>query len=213
MKVLVGCETSGMVRDAFIALGHEAMSCDILPSDVPGPHYMGDVLDLLDQPWDLAIFHPPCTFLTSAGLHWNGRREGRAAETEKALEFVRKLLGANIPKIALENPIGRISTAIRKPDQIFQPYQFGADASKATCLWLKGLAPLVPTKYIKPRITADGQQRWANQTDSGQNKLGPSEDRWKLRSETYPGVAAAMALQWGTNFVPPTVDLNFLFSK
>jgi len=193
MRLLVACEYSGVVRDAFIARGHDAMSCDLLPTDVVGPHYQGDVRDVLGDGWDMMIAHPPCTYLASSGLHWNKRIPGREALTEEALEFVRLLLDAPIPRIALENPVGRISTAIRKPDQIVQPWWFGDDASKRTCLWLKNLPALKETS----RLPGDDKTRRANQTPSGQNKLGPSEDRWKLRSVTYPGIAAAMAEQWG----------------
>jgi len=194
VKVLVACEFSGTVRDAFISMGHEAMSCDLLPSEAPGPHHCGDVIDLLDQGWDLMIAHPPCTYLAVSGLHWNKRRPERAKLTEDALDFVRLLLDAPIPRIALENPIGCISSRIRKPDQIIQPWQFGHDASKATCLWLKGL-PLLRHTEVLP---GGREARRANQTASGQNKLPPSADRWKLRSLTYPGIAKAMAEQWGT---------------
>lgn len=193
--VLVACEYSGTVRDAFIRAGHEAMSCDLLPTDVPGPHYQGDVRDVLGDKWDLMVAHPPCTYLCSSGLHWNKRIPGREAQTETALAFVRLLLDAPIPRIALENPVGRIGTAIRKADQAIHPFEFGHDASKRTCLWLKNLPPLKPTLYIPPRMV-NGKPRWANQTDSGQNRLGPSEDRWKIRSETYVGIAEAMAAQW-----------------
>lgn len=193
MRVLVACEYSGVVRDAFARRGHEALSCDFLPTDEPGPHYEGDVLDILDQDWDLMIAHPPCTYLASSGLHWNKRIPGRQKLTEEALDFVRLLLNAPIPSIALENPIGRISTAIRKPDQIIHPWQFGEDASKATCLWLKNLPPLRPTDVLPGGRKA----RRANQTASGQNKLPPSKDRWKIRSKTYQGIADAMADQWG----------------
>ena len=197
MKVLVACEYSGRVRDAFIAKGHDAISCDLLPTDVPGPHYQGDVLELIRrESFDLMVAHPPCTDLCSSGLHWNNRVPGRAEKTEEALEFVRALLFCGIPKIALENPQGCIGTRIRKSDQVIQPWQFGHDASKSTHLWLKGLTPLRPTSIIEPRLV-DGKKRWANQTDSGQNRLGPSEDRWKIRSETYAGIAEAMASQWG----------------
>ena len=196
MKILVACEYSGTVRDAFIARGHEAISCDLLPTDVAGPHYEGDVFDIINDGWDLMIAHPPCTYLCSSGLHWNKRTPGRQELTDEALEFVQKLLDAPIGKIALENPIGCISSKIRKPSQIIQPWQFGHDASKATCLWLQNLPLLTPTQLIEPRIV-DGKKRWANQTDSGQNKLPPSEDRWKIRSETYRGIAEAMASQWG----------------
>ena len=195
MKVLVACEFSGIVRDAFTKLGHYALSCDLEDTETTGEHYKGDVLDVLDSGWDLMIAHPPCTYLCSSGLHWNKRRLGRAEETEKALEFVRRLLDAPIPRIALENPVGCISTRIRPYDQAIQPYQFGHDASKKTCLWLKNLPPLRPTKMVEPRMV-NGKPRWANQTDSGQNKLPPSADRWAIRSETYQGIAQAMAEQW-----------------
>lgn len=199
MKVLVACEYSGRVRNAFLRWGHDAHSCDFLATEggYPDRHYQGDVTDILGKGWDLLIAHPPCTYLCSSGLHWNKRRPGRAEETEKALAFVRLLLDAPIPRIALENPIGCISTRIRPPEQTIQPWQFGHDASKATCLWLKNLPPLQPTRVIEPRII-DGKRRWGNQTDSGQNRLGPSDDRWKIRSETYQGIADAMAEQWGS---------------
>ncbi len=196
MRVLVACEYSGTVRDAFIAKGHDAMSCDLLPTDVSGPHYQGDVFDIINDGWDLMVAHPPCTYLCSSGLHWNKRVPGRSELTEEALEFVRRLMDAPIKRIAIENPIGCIGTRIRKADQTIQPWQFGHDASKATCLWLNGLMPLRPTEIIEPRIVA-GKKRWGNQTDSGQNRLPPSEDRWKIRSETYTGIAHAMAEQWG----------------
>lgn len=196
MRVLVACEYSGAVRDAFRKIGHDAMSCDLLPTEVPGPHYQGSVLDILEDDWDLMIAFPPCTYLCSSGLHWNKRRPGRAAKTEQALDFVRQLIDAPIPRIALENPVGCISTRIRKYDQIIHPHQFGHDASKRTCLWLKGLPLLTGTKDIEPRMV-NGRPRWANQTDSGQNRLGPSDDRWKLRAKTYQGIANAMANQWG----------------
>ena len=198
MRVLVACEYSGRVRDAFIALGHEALSCDFLPTDSPGPHYQGNVLDVIDAGWDLMVAHPPCTYLCSSGLHWNGRTPGRQALTDEALDFVRLLLNADVPRIALENPIGCISSKVRKPAQIIQPWQYGHDASKATCLWLKGLPLLTPTEIVAPRVI-NGKGRYGNQTDSGQNKLAPSADRWKLRSETYQGIATAMATQWSAN--------------
>lgn len=195
MRVLVGCEFSGTVRDAFAKRGHDAWSCDLLPTEKPGNHFQRDVLEVIGMGWDLAIFHPPCTYLTSSGLHWNKRVPGREQKTQESLAFVRALLNAPIPRIALENPIGRIGTAIRPADQTIQPYEFGHDASKATCLWLKGLSKLKPTLIVPPRLVG-GKKRWANQTDSGQNKLGPSDDRWKLRSYTYEGIAEAMADQW-----------------
>lgn len=250
-RVLVACEYSGRVRDAFAARGWEAWSCDLLPTDAPGLHHAGDVTPLLDgwapvqfaaecdpdgdgwcqvtdrdpsdcsrlgptqddveyleidgvlfgrpvaaPQWDLLVAHPPCTYICSSGLHWNKRRPERAQQTEDALAFVRLLLGAPVARIALENPIGCISTRIRPSSQTVQPWMFGHDASKSTCLWLTGLPPLAPTNRIEPRVI-DGKPRWANQTDSGQNRLAPSEDRWKIRSETYEGIAQAMADQWG----------------
>lgn len=201
MRILVGCECSGKVRDAFIALGHDAVSCDLLPSDRPGPHIQGDLLEVLDRGWDMGIFFPPCTYLCGSGMHWTTRGLRDPRLTEDALEFVRRILAAPIPRKAVENPVGAISSRIRKPNQIIQPWQFGDDASKKTCLWLENLPPLTPTKIIPGRLVTlpSGKvvERWANQTDSGQNRLGPSEDRWKERSETYTGVAQAMAAQWG----------------
>lgn len=173
------------------------MSCDLLPTDVEGPHYQGDVIDIMNEGWDLMIAHPPCTYLSVSGMHWTKRGLRDPQLTEDALDFVQELLNAPIEKIALENPVSVISSRIRKPDQIINPWQFGHDASKKTCLWLKNLPPLVPTEIIEPRIV-DGKKRWGNQTDSGQNRLPPSEDRWKIRSETYRGIAEAMAEQWGT---------------
>jgi hypothetical protein len=196
MKILIACEYSGTVRDAFLKLGHNAMSCDFLPTDALGPHYQGNMFDIINQGWDLMIAFPPCTYLCSSGLHWNKRTPGRQEKTDEAVEFVRSILNANVGKIAVENPIGCISSQIRKPDQIIQPWEYGENASKSTCLWLKNLPPLFPTKIIHPRIV-NGKPRYDNQTDSGQNKLGPSDDRWKIRSKTYQGIADAMAQQWG----------------
>lgn len=193
-RVLVACEFSGVVRDAFIRQGHDAVSCDLLDTEVEGPHIKGDVLEVLDDGWDMMIAHPPCTYLCSSGLHWNKRRPERQQKTEEALEFVEALLSAPIPLIALENPIGCISTRIRPYDQKIQPWQFGHDASKGTCLWLDNLDPLLPTNVL----TLPECGHWANQTPSGQNKLGPSANRWALRSITYAGIAEAMANQWGS---------------
>lgn len=181
MKVLVGCEFSGTVRDAFIAGGHDAMSCDLLPTDKPGPHYQGDVRDVLDGGWDLAIFHPPCTHLAVSGARWF---KDKKTEQEEALEFVRLLLNAQIPRIALENPVSIISSRIRKPDQVIQPWQFGHGETKATCLWLKNLPKLVPTNIVEGRAAVV-------------HRMPPSPDRWKMRSKTYEGIAQAMATQWG----------------
>jgi len=190
VRVLVACEFSGRVRDAFIQRGHDAISCDLLPSDQPGPHYQGDVRDILSDGWDLMIAHPPCTHLAVSGARCfeSKKADGRQKE---GVDFFMCLANANIPKIAIENPVGIMSTVWRKPDQIIQPYMFGEDASKKTCLWLKRLPPLMPTHILVKR-------RYANQTPSGRNNLPPSADRWKLRSITYQGIADAMAEQWGT---------------
>lgn len=183
MRVLVACEYSGAVRDAFIALGHEAMSCDLLPTDNPGPHYQGDVRDVMDYPWDLMIAHPPCTHLSVSGArHFEAKRmDGRQ---QSAVSFFMTLIKADIPRIAVENPVCIMSSLYRKPDQIIQPWQFGHGETKATCLWLKGLPPLHPTDIVAGR--ADRIHR-----------LPPTDDRWKIRSATYPGIASAMAEQWG----------------
>jgi hypothetical protein len=181
MKVLVACEYSGRVRDAFLARGHEAMSCDLLPTEVAGPHYQGDVRDVLGNGWDLMVCHPPCTHLAVSGARWFHLKQEEQAE---ALEFVRMLLSAPIQRIALENPVSIISSRIRKPDQVIQPWQFGHGEVKATCLWLKNLPKLVPTNVVEgrePRV----------------HKMAPGPDRWKERSRTFEGVAEAMAAQWG----------------
>jgi hypothetical protein len=183
MKVLIACEYSGTVRDAFIARGHDAMSCDLLPTDVPGPHYQGDVTQILDDGWDLMIAHPPCTHLAVSGARHFAVKKASGVQ-EEALDFVRLLLNANIPKIALENPISIISSRIRKPDQIIQPWQYGHGETKATCLWLKGLPKLTSTNIVEGRSDRI-------------HKMPPSSDRWKLRSTTYLGIADAMATQWG----------------
>lgn len=196
MRVLIGCEFSGTVRDEFRKLGYNAWSCDLLPTESPGPHFQEDLLGLLarDPHWDLLIAFPPCTYLCSSGMHWTTRGLRDPQLTEDALAFVRSILAAPVPRVALENPIGCISTRIRKPDQKLHPFQFGHPESKTTCLWLKNLPPLVPTCVLP--LPPSG--RWNNQTKSGQNKLGPSADRWKLRSKTYPGIAKATAEQWGS---------------
>ena len=193
MRILVACEYSGVVRDAFIRGGHTAMSCDLLPTDAPGPHYQGDIFDVITDGWDMMVAHPPCTYLSVSGMHWTTRGLRDPKLTENALAFVQLLLDAPIKKIALENPVSIISTRIRKPEQIIHPWWFGHDASKKTCLWLKNLPPLEPTD----KLPGDNKTRRANQTPSGQNKLGPSADRWKLRSATYQGIADAMVMQWG----------------
>lgn len=181
MRVLIACEFSGIVRDAFIAKGHDAMSCDLLPTDKPGPHYQGDVFDVINDGWDLMIAHPPCTHLAVSGARWF---KDKVTEQAEALDFVRKLMNADIGRICIENPVSIISSRIRKPDQTIQPWQFGHGETKRTCLWLKGLPKLVPTDIVDGR----DQRIW---------KLPPSPDRWKIRSATFQGIADAMANQWG----------------
>lgn len=195
MNVLIGCERFGVLREAFRRHGHDAMSCDLVEAEDGSPHHWkGDVLDVIEHDhWDLAIFHPDCTYLAVSGLHWNKRVPGRAQKTEEALAFVWELMKCKIRHWAIENPIGCISSRLRKPDQIVQPWQFGDDASKATCLWTKRLPALKHTNVLPGGRTA----RRANQTPSGQNKLGPSPERAMLRAKTYPGIADAMADQWG----------------
>ena len=191
MKVLVACEYSGTVRDAFRKRGHDAWSCDILPTDVEGPHFQCDVREIVNKEWDLMIAHPPCTYLSVSGMHWTTRGLRDPQLTEDALDFVRFLLSAPIPRIALENPISVISSRIRKPDQIIQPWQFGHTETKATCLWLKGLQKLKETKNVKAEMMKLKQ--------SERSKIhfaSPSPDRWKIRSKTYQGIADAMAEQW-----------------
>lgn len=182
MKVLVACERSGVVRDAFIARGHDALSCDLEPTDSPGPHYRGDVRDILDYPWDLMIAHPPCTHLSVSGArHFAEKRmDGRQ---HAAVSFFMALAKADIPRIAIENPVCIMSSLWRKPDQVIQPWQFGHGETKATCLWLKGLLLLRPTNIVEGR-------------DDRIHKMSPSEDRARLRSVTYQGVGDAMAAQW-----------------
>lgn len=200
MRVLVACEYSGVVREAFKAKGHYVMSCDLLDTEIPGNHYQGDVRDVLNYSWDLMIAHPPCTFLTSAGARWNYHPEdsdlpfherrphpsypNRRQDQKDALDFVNLLMNANIGKIAIENPIGIISTNIRKPEQVIQPWMFGHGETKATCLWLKNLPPLSPTEIVEGR-------------ESRIHMMGESKNRWKERSRTYLGIAQAMADQWG----------------
>ena len=181
MKVLIGCEFSQVVTKAFRDRGHEAYSCDLFPTEGnPDWHIEGDVLNVLGDEWDLAIFHPPCTYLAVSGARWFKYRQ---KEQERALNFVRTLLNADIPKIALENPISILSTKIRKPDQIIQPWMFGHGETKATCLWLKGLPKLQPTNIVAGR-------------DNRVHREPPSKDRWKKRSRTYSGIADAMSEQW-----------------
>jgi len=190
VNILVACEYSGIVRSAFAALGHNAWSCDLLPTEIPGQHYQGDVRDLLKEKWDLMIAHPPCTHLAVSGARYFYRKQAEQAE---ALEFVRLLMNAPIEHIAIENPISVISSRIRKPDQIIQPWQFGHGETKATCLWLKNLPKLQPSNIVEGR-----EQRV--------HKMPPSPDRWKERSRTFQGIANAMAEQWSRHLTPREPD-------
>jgi hypothetical protein len=211
VRVLIACERSGIVREAFRARGHDAWSCDLEAAEDGSPfHWHGDVLELLANcsqdpefwpPFDLMIAHPECRYLSVSGLHWNKRRPERAAQTEEAAAFALALWNAPVAKVALENPVGLLSSRIRKPDQIIQPYQFGEDASKATCLWLRGGLPVLrcTQRFVGRFVMHNGKlvERWSNQTDGGQNKLGPSPTRSMDRARTYKGIADAMADQWG----------------
>lgn len=192
MKVLVACEYSGVVRDAFIAKGHDAMSCDLLPTDRPGPHYQGSVFDVIDACWDMMIAHPPCTHLavSGAGSFAEKRLDGRQAF---GISFFMRLIKSDIPKIAVENPICIMSSLFRKPDQIINPWEFGHETTKATCLWLKGLPPLFPTSIVSKgerQYYASGKSSpmWHAKTGGGCGKE---------RSKTFQGIANAMANQWG----------------
>jgi len=191
MRVLVACEYSGRVRDAFAKRGHDAWSCDLLPTEAPGNHYQGDVFEVVNRGWDLLIAHPPCTDLAVSGArHFAAKKaDGRQ---DAALDFVRKLLSLKIPKIALENPVSIISSHIRKPDQIIQPWQFGHTEQKATCLWLKGLPLLKPTNNVYDlMMTLPARER------ERVHRMPPGPDRWKERSRTFQGIADGMAAQWG----------------
>lgn len=181
MRVLIACEFSGIVRDAFLAHGHDAISCDLLPTEKPGPHYQGDVFDIIGDGFDLAICHPPCTHLCASGARWF---KDKHVEQAEAIGFFLRLYNSPVGRICIENPIGIMSTRFRKPDQIIQPWQFGHGETKATCLWLKNLPMLVPTKIV------DGREHRIHRMPSGL-------ERWKERSRTYSGIAAAMAEQWG----------------
>jgi site-specific DNA-cytosine methylase len=204
MRVLVACEYSGIVRDAFTKLGHDAWSCDILPTESLGNHIQDDILKHLDNNWDLMIAHPPCTYLSNAGIRWfNEEKYGEKAKLRKqlrleALEFVKKLYYCNIPKICIENPVGYLNHNFKKPDQIVQPYFFGDEESKRTCFWFKNLKPLEHTKLVKPKIYAYyktgrkiGKPIYFHEYNSG-------KDRAKIRSKFWNGIAEAMATQWGT---------------
>lgn len=190
MKILVACEFSGVVRDAFIKAGHEAMSCDLLPTEAPGPHYQGDVRDLLDYPWDMMIAHPPCTDLATSGAAWFEKKKETGTQYASA-SFFMMLTKVDIPKIAIENPVGIMSSVFRKPDQIVQPWHFGHMEKKATCFWLKGLPPLQYTNVVYDEM----MELPKNQIERVRN-MPDSKNRWKLRSTTYTGIADAMAQQW-----------------
>lgn len=209
MKILIACEYSGGVRDAFIKQGHDAISCDLLPTDVDGPHYQGSVTDILNDGWDLMIAHPPCTYLAVSGNRWlynkdKSRNEERWKNREEGLDFVRTLMNAPIDRIVIENPVSCISSEIRKPDQIIQPWQFGDEAQKTTCLWLKNLPKLKPTKIVgkgemfewtcKKTGRTKRQVQWYMDILS---KAKTKAERQKLRSKTFQGIADAMAEQWG----------------
>ena len=196
LRVLVACEYSGTVRDAFRALGHHAVSCDLLPTDTPGPHHQGDVTEILGAGWDLMVAHPPCTYLCGMGVWWNHKRPERWEQTYAAADFVKLLWDAPIPRIAIENPVGWLNSNWQKPAQVIQPWQFGHEANKPTCLWLKGLPNLQPTEIVgrgEFYTKANGirMSKWSHITS------GTSKSRWKIAAATFPGIAAAMAAQWG----------------
>ena len=205
MRVLVACEFSGIVREAFRSMGHDAWSCDLLPSEIPGQHIQNDVLNVLEnedymrgcfgdyKPFDLMIAHPPCTYLAVSGARWFATR---LEKQKKALQFVKDLMNANIDRICIENPISIISSAIRKPDQIIQPWQFGHGETKATCLWLKNLPKLRSTNIV------DGRENRIH-------RMSPGKNRWRERSRTYAGIAQAMAEQWSGDTITPPNLCNF----
>jgi len=209
MKVLVACEYSGRVRSAFREIGHDAWSCDLLASEDDSKfHIIGDVMQLLRQQWDLVIAHPPCTYLTCSAEWAYGpgpyhqkvkpstlTGDDRRAARLDAIDFVLAIWNCSAPRVCIENPVGVLSAHLGRPN-VVQPYEHGDDASKKTCLWLRGLMHITPTQMVAPRMVI-GKPRWANQTDSGQNNLSPNTDRWKERSRTYAGIASAMASQWG----------------
>jgi hypothetical protein len=202
MKVLIACEFSGTVRDAFTKLGHDAWSCDLEPTETPGNHYQGDVMNIINEGWDLMVAHPPCTYLTVTGNKWmkeeyKDRFPTRKQDRQDAINFFMQLVNANIPKIAIENPIGIMSTHYRKPDQIIQPYHFGHEASKSTCLWLKNLPLLKPTNIVSKGefvVYKSGKRMTKWYADAA--SLSPKE-RAKIRNKTFQGVADAIASQWG----------------
>jgi len=211
MRVLVACEFSGIVRDNFAARGWDAWSCDILPTERPGQHLQCDVREVLNDGWDLMIAHPPCTYLTIAAnraMKDTLRYPARMQDREEAAAFFMLFANADCPCICIENPVGVMSTRYRKPDQIIQPYYFGEDASKKTCLWLKGLQPLAGTDYVEPAYYHNGLPRWSNQAPSGAEKTPPRADRWKIRSRTFQGIAEAMAQQWSASLMPELAGVS-----
>lgn len=205
MRLLVACEFSGIVRDAFIRRGHDAISCDLLSTESPGPHIQGDVLQILNDGWDMIIAHPPCIHLAASGARWFAEKQADGRQQE-GIDFFMALINSPAHKIAVENPVGIMSRLYRKPDQIIQPWHFGHEVQKSTCLWLKNLPKLVPTNivnrgmvYVDPRGNKHGGQftMRAKRAYSPMNLLAPSEERWKIRSRTFHGIAEAMAEQWG----------------
>lgn len=211
MRVLIGCERSGVLRRAFRAVGFDTWSCDLAEADDgDATHIVGDVLEVVRDRWHLVVAHPECVYLCGSGLHWTARGLRPLEKTEAAVDFVTTLIDAarHVPHLAIENPRGLLTRVLRAPDQSIHPYQFGDDASKETCLWLRGLPTLRPTRYVAPRIV-NGRARWANQTDSGQNRLGQSATRSAKRARTYPGIAAAMADQWGNAVRCRQAEVNF----
>lgn len=197
MKILIACEFSGIVRDAFKAKGHDAWSCDLLPTEIPGQHIQGDVLEILNDGWDMMIAHPPCTYLCVSGIRWNTNNPIRKIKTESAIEFVKTLLNCKIHKKVIENPISIISSRIRKPDQIIRPNQFGHGSTKATCLWLENLQKLTPTNVVEQETYVSSSGRIWDKWFFESSLISNLEERSKFRSRTFMGIAKAMADQWG----------------
>ena len=191
MRILIACEYSGTVRQAFARLGHYALSCDLLDTEIPGNHYKGDVFDIINDGWDIMIAHPPCTDLAVSGAAWFKEKQADGRQ-QRSIDFFMRFTEANIPKIAIENPIGIMSRLYRKPDQIILPYMFGHKEQKATCLWLKGLPKLTETNNVKQEMMLLPKRERERL-----HYLPPSPDRWKIRSKTYEGIANAFAEQWG----------------
>jgi site-specific DNA-cytosine methylase len=196
MKVLIACEFSGTVRDAFIARGHDAMSCDLEPTGKPGPHYQGDVFDIINDGWDLMIAHPPCTHLAVSGARHFAKKRADGRQ-QQGIDFFMALINSNIPKYAIENPVGIMSSIYRKPDQIIQPWQYGHETTKATCLWLNGLPLLQPTNIVsKGKVWVSKNGNRMSQWCYDSSLLSP-KDRERMRNKTFQGIADAMADQWG----------------